>query len=45
MKKETIIQAYNRPEIEVINLKMESIICNSPGNGENEGTGDEELQP
>ena len=45
MKKETTNMAYNRPEIEVINLKMESIICNSPENGENEGTGDEELQP
>lgn len=39
------VYAYDRPEIEVINIKAESVICNSPGNGENEGTEDEELNP
>lgn len=39
------VYEYDRPEIEVINIKAESVICNSPGNGENEGTEDEELNP
>ena len=45
MKKEITNKVYVRPEIEVINFKMEAVICDSPGNGENEGTEDEELNP
>jgi len=42
MKKETTNMAYDRPEIEVINFKAESVICNSPGAGEGEGTGEDD---
>lgn len=45
MKKETKTMAYDRPETEVINFKMEAIICNSVKPGEGEGTEDEELNP
>ena len=46
MKKESIkIDRYDRPESEVIYIKVGSIICKSLCDGENEGTEDEELEP
>lgn len=37
---------YNRPETEVIDLKVEAIMTNSPVNpGNNESTGEEEVTP
>ena len=42
MKKSTNeIKTYDAPEVDVINLKMESIICESVCDGDNEGTGEE----
>ena len=43
MKKSTNeIKAYDAPEVDVINLKMESIICESVcEGGDTEGTGEE----
>ena len=40
MKKETKLMAYNRPEMEEIVLKENSVICVS--DGENEGTGEDD---
>ena len=37
----TKVAEYDRPEIEVIIIKAESVICNSPG--ENEDNTDDEL--
>ena len=46
MIKESIkIDRYDRPESEVIYIKVGSIICKSLCDGENEGTEDEELEP
>ena len=43
-QKATTVEAYDRPEMEVINLSIESPLCEvSPGH--NEGTGDEPLFP
>ena len=46
MNKETNFKAvYYQPEVVVANLSSHSIICTSPGGGQNEGTGQDELEP
>lgn len=36
---------YLKPELEVIQINIESILCTSPGGGGSEGTEDEPLFP
>ena len=45
MKTENKVMGYEQPVSEIIILRTEAIICQSVGDGENEGTEDEELEP
>lgn len=38
-------QEYVSPSLEVTELKFEGLICQSPGGGSSEGTGEEPLFP
>ena len=41
----TMVDVYDRPEMEVINLSIESSLCQQVSPGHNEGTSDEEVTP
>lgn len=42
MKKEFFVMAYEKPQVEIIDVEVEKGFATSPGDGELEGTGDEE---